>query len=334
MKYYITLDGGTTNTRTILWNAAGEECAHTQRHVGIRDVAATGNKLLLGKAVRECIEELLPPQHISFADVSCVLGAGMITSDLGLYLLPHLAAPVGKTELAAGMKKIFMPEICPVPFWFVPGVKNTAEKITLENFTQMDIMRGEEVEVVALLEQMSQEKETIVVLPGSHSKFIALDSHKKILGCETAMTGEIYALLVSNSILSGATDKIYASKENYNREMCLKGYDTARKLGMGRAAFSTRILKNFAGISNTEAANFLLGVVLSSDIKVLEENTFFAGMGIKPGIVLTGKEPFRQGLYDILANIHPAWQVANVEPHCQNMSARGCAILAKLRGII
>jgi len=334
MKYYITLDGGTTNTRTILWNDAGEECGHAERPVGIRDVATTGSKQILCAAVQECVEGLLPQQHISFADISCILSAGMITSDLGLYLLPHLAAPVGKKELATGMKKVLMPEICPVPFWFVPGIKNTTEKITLENFAEMDIMRGEEVEMVALMEQLASDRETIVVLPGSHSKFIALDKQQKILGCETAMTGEIYSLLVTHSILSGATDKIYASKENYNKQMCLKGYETGRKLGMGRAAFSTRILKNFAGISNTEAANFLLGVVLSSDIKVLEENTFFAGRGIKPGIVLTGKEPFRQGLYDILAMIHPAWQVSNVEPHCLNMSAQGCAILAKLRGII
>ena len=334
MQYYITLDGGTTNTRTILWNEKGEECAREERHVGIRDVAASGNKQILCTAVQECIEGLLPQQNISFAEVTCVLGAGMITSDLGLYLLPHLAAPVGPKELAAGMKQVLMPEICPVPFWFVPGIKNTAEKINLENFAQMDIMRGEEVEMVALMEQLTPGRETIVVLPGSHSKFIPVDKAGKILGCETAMTGEIYSLLVTNSILSGATDKIYADKNNYDKALCIKGYETAEKLGMGRAAFSTRILKNFAGISNRSAANFLLGVVLNSDIKVLEGNSFFGGKNLIPHIVLTGKEPFRQGLYDILRCKHPDWQVSIMEPHCPNMSARGCAILAKMRGII
>lgn len=334
MKYYITLDGGTTNTRTILWNENGEECAHEERHVGIRDVAASGCKQVLCTAVKECIEKLLLKQHISFEDIICVLGAGMITSDLGLYLLPHLPAPIGPEELAAGMKKVLMPDICPVPFWFVPGIKNTAEAINLDNFTKMDIMRGEEVEMVALMEQLPKSKETIVVLPGSHSKFIPVDKLGKILGCETAMTGEIYSLLITNSILSGATNKIYADKNNYDKVMCIKGYETAVKLGMGRAAFSTRILKNFAGISNTEAANFLLGVVLSSDIKVLEENTFFGGSNLLPHVVLTGKEPFRQGLYDILRCKHLEWQVSIMDPRCANMSAKGCAILAKMQGII
>ncbi len=334
MKYYITLDGGTTNTRTILWNKEGKECAHEERPVGIRDVAAAGNKKILGTAVQECIEGLLHQQHITYEDITCILGAGMITSDLGLCLLPHLTAPVGPADLAAGMKKIVIPEICPLPFWFVPGIKNTSVPIDLDNFTQMDIMRGEEVEMVALMEQLPLGQECIVVLPGSHSKFIPINKEQKILGCETAMTGEIYSLLVTNSILSGATDKIYANKDNYNKTMCLKGCATAEKLGLGRAAFSTRILKNFAGISNTEAANFLLGVVLSSDIKVLEENTFFTFAGKMPRIILTGKEPFRQGLYDILRTKHPEWQTNILEPHCPNMSARGCAILAKIRGII
>ena len=334
MQYCITVDGGTTNTRTILWNNAFEECAHAQRQVGIRDVATSQTKQVLFTAVKECLEEMLADQKITYKDISCILAAGMITSDLGLYQLDHLVGPVTKEDLAAGMQKIAIPEICPVPFWFIPGIKNMGGKIDESNFTKMDMMRGEEVEMVALMAQLQPDRECVVVLPGSHSKFIMLDKKQRIVGCLTSLTGELYALLVTNSILSSTTNKIFATPENYNRDMCLLGYKTAKESSVGRAAFSTRILKNFTGISEIEATNFLLGVVLSNDISLLEQQAFFGETGQKPLIVLTGKEPFRQGLYDILKLDAPQREVELLEPRCKNMSAQGCFILAKIRGII
>ena len=334
MKYCITLDGGTTNTRTILWNHEFTECAHAERHIGIRDVATSQSKKVLFVAVKECIEEMLHNQKISYGEVSCILAAGMITSDLGLYLLEHVVAPVKKEDLAAGMKQVVLSEICPIPFWFIPGIKNMAGKIDENNFTQMDIMRGEEVEIISIMDQLQPGRECVVVLPGSHSKFIAIDKEHRIKGCMTSMTGELYALLVANSILSGATDKVYAGKANYNKAQCLKGYKTAKESSVGRAAFLTRILKNFAGISNVEATNYLLGVVLSNDISILENNTFFTGSSQMPLIVLSGKEPFRQGLYDILSSECPEREVEILEPKCENMSAKGCFLLARCRGII
>lgn len=334
MNYCITLDGGTTNTRAFLWNAKLEECAFAERHIGIRDVATSQSKQVLFKAVKACIDEVIQHKQLSYGDISCVLAAGMITSDLGIYLLEHLVAPVTKDDLAAGMKRVILEEICPIPFWFIPGIKNMSTKVDDNNFTEMDIMRGEEVELVSILAKLKPNNEYIVVLPGSHSKFIAVDKQHRVLGCMTSMTGELYSLLVTNSILSGATDKKYADKNNYNKKMCLLGYKTATKNNLGRAAFLTRILKNFSGITDIEATNYLLGAVLSSDISVLEHNSFFTDSEKQPIIVLTGKAPFKQGLYDILTQELPNREVFLLDPDCENMSARGCFILAKNRGII
>ena len=50
----------------------------------------------------------------------------MITSPQGLHEVPHVVAPAGATELAQAAQEQLLPDVCDLPFVFVPGVRTAA----------------------------------------------------------------------------------------------------------------------------------------------------------------------------------------------------------------
>ena len=53
-QYIITIDGGTTNTRCILWDNRRNRVGEERREVGVRNTAIDGNNERLKQAVKEC----------------------------------------------------------------------------------------------------------------------------------------------------------------------------------------------------------------------------------------------------------------------------------------
>ena len=54
--YTITIDGGTTNTRCILWDDRRLRIDEAKREVGVRNTAIDGSNQKLKQAVKECLE--------------------------------------------------------------------------------------------------------------------------------------------------------------------------------------------------------------------------------------------------------------------------------------
>ena len=67
-----------------------------------------------------------------------------------------------------------------------------------------DVMRGEETQIAGLLAEQGEDV-TTVCLPGTHSKWAALDKGH-IQSFSTFMTGELFALLSTHSILRHSVD--------------------------------------------------------------------------------------------------------------------------------
>lgn len=111
------------------------------------------------------------------------MASGMITADVGLVEVPHVTAPAGLEELSASLAPVLVPDVCPLPIHFIPGVKNRVSGVSLETFEAMDIMRGEEVEACALIDRLGVRGEAVLVLPGSHTKFVSVGADGRIAGC-------------------------------------------------------------------------------------------------------------------------------------------------------
>ena len=299
MGYIITLDSGTTNTRAILWNPSGERAASANASVGVRNTAIDGNTRKLSAGVRDVLESLLKQAEIGYEEVEAIFASGMITSNVGLVEVPHLTAPAGAEELAAGVQEILLPDICPKPICFIPGIKNFDGPITPENFEQMDIMRGEETESIALIHRYGGDTPMLLVLPGSHMKFVAVDCQGRITGCLTSISGELLNSITPDTILADAVGHQFVSMDSYDPQWVHLGARTAEHCGLGRACFSGRILSLFASEDHSKIANFVLGACLASDIRAVSNSTALA-CTLDTRVVVAGKAPMQQAMAKLL----------------------------------
>ncbi len=269
MGKYIVIDGGTTNTRVALM-CDGRLCALKKLGIG----AGAGDREKYRSMISAAINEL------SADGASLIIAAGMITSELGLYSLPHIEAPAGISELSSGMKCVSLPEISPLPFYFASGVKTVGAP------EKTDMMRGEECEVFGLYDRYG---DALYVLPGSHSKLIEI-SGGKISAFSTMLTGEMIAALSGSTILRDAVD---LSVEKHDSDYLLKGYSFAKEHGLNEALFKTRILKNLFGAKKEEVYSFFLGAVLEGEIAAILRTD-------ADRIVIAGKRQLREATAEIL----------------------------------
>lgn len=294
-KYIIAIDGGTTNTRASLWEEPGICLDIVKSEVGVRITSIEGSNASLKAAVKGLLDSLLQRSRIGYDQVDGIYACGMITSKEGLVELPHLIAPAGKQEFVDGLARVELPDICPVPIHFIRGLKNRdGSTLTLAEVEEMDVMRGEETETLALLDLFGNENGTLFALPGSHTKFVSVDAEGKMIGCLSSLAGELLSAVTLNTILAGAVGKQFAGAD-YSREMLLAGYRTARDTSLARAAFSTRMLQMFIPGSEQDRASFLLGAVLENDVAAVKHSKALS-VTRDMKVVIAGKEPLASAL--------------------------------------
>ena len=271
--YYLSIDTGTTNTRATVWDEETE--VYTAfRPVGVRMTSIEGNNHTLVAAIRECVEESLKSSNISFQELGFIAASGMITSNLGVCEVPHIKVPASVQQLAEGTISKVIPEITlEKEIYFVPGIKNFSSEVTLDNCEAKDIMRGEETETVGVMQRCRLKGPAILILPGSHTKFVFVDNENRITDCSTTMAGEFLMNLTQSSVLSESLSKEFA--EELDEKWLLKGAQICKQFGLGQTAFKVRILDLFSNASINQKANFLLGAVLEQDIIALKKKEDF-----------------------------------------------------------
>lgn len=279
MKFYISIDGGTTNTRVSL---VGDKKVIESKKIpiGSKDCIDGNEKLKI--AVKESISALLCEHGLTEADVTAIIASGMITCEYGLCELSHIQAPAGLKELHDGMKRVAIEEISSIPFYFIPGVKINNGKLE-----ESDIMRGEETELMGLLQNNT---DCVYVLPGSHNKLIELDDKLRICKFETLLTGEMISALSQNTILKASVD---LSLSEYDKDCLLEGYRISSERGINTALFKTRILSNLYGGTKEQVYGYFLGVVLANEVDSLKRSG-------KRTVVIGGKSQLKKALADLL----------------------------------
>jgi 2-dehydro-3-deoxygalactonokinase len=328
----LTINCGVTNTHVALWKD-NVLWAEVTSAIGVRNVAISGNKAVLERGVAKSIAKVLAKAKCRPARVDLAIASGMITSEIGLYEVAHVPGPAGVKELSQGMVRASLPRVFSKPIWFVPGVKNHVENIGLHNCEAMDIMRGEEVECMAVVSQLDEKKPVLVILPGSNSKFISVDTNGRITGCVTTLAGELMQVLTQNTILASALDARFATE--LNEELLLSGARAAEKVGLGRASFMVRILNQFTIYTQNERANFLLGAVLGADLLTLKNS---GAIKITPGIdVIIGGNPLLKEAFATLVRADDFFSgsVSVIGDYqSQHLAAHGAITIAAERGLV
>jgi len=319
MKYYIIIDTGTTNTRIRLLNEQEMIIDDWESNTGVRVTAIEGNNQKLKSVIKNGIEEIIKRNSISKDQIERIIASGMITSNVGLIEVPHIKVPAGKEEIKSCVKELCISDVSEIPISFVPGVKNDVQNVNLDNFEEMDIMRGEESEIMAILQRVPRGVEYLIVLPGSHNKFVRVNKNGKIIGCMTTLSGELLECVSKTTIIADSVDHKFS--ESYDKNMILIGYHTAMKVGLTRAIFSARILSQFVFSNANKIANYLLGAILQSDMEALK-GTEAIHMDSDTVIVVAGKDGLRKALVDIF-NEEMTSNTIDEYAYNSNMSAEG-----------
>lgn len=282
MAYYITIDGGTTNTRICLVKNY-EVCDILKYNIGAK--AGIDDKNLLKFAIRTGITDILNKNCLTENHIKRILVSGMLTSEFGLLNLEHIKTPAGINELHNSLYETAIPEISDIPIVFIRGVKTACE-----NLGSSDMMRGEETELMGLLDE--NQKNCVFLLPGSHNKIIITDENGRITDFSTTLTGEMIEALSKNTILKDAVNLENATLDD---KYLILGYDYCYENGLNKALFKTRVLKNMFSKSNSEVYSFFMGVVLFGEIESI--------IKLKPEkIIIGGKKQIKIAVSTILKN--------------------------------
>ena len=311
MMRYITVDGGTSNTRVMLvQNGQIEDIVRIP--FGAR--AGIENATALRTAIRDEISELLVRHKLKEADIERILASGMITSEFGLCNLPHICAPAGIAELHAQLHEVVLEDISPSPFVFIRGVKTVGTSVA-----DTDMMRGEETELMGVIDEGGEK--SLYVLPGSHSKLIETDASGKILRFSTMLTGEMIGALATDTILKDAVD---LSIRTYDAQMLLAGCRYAMENGLNEALFKVRILKNLFQKDAMESYSFFLGAVLSAEIKIILASPIRR-------VVIGGKSQIKRATAELVQALSDKETVTVSDTDVDSSAARGAIRIYEYR---
>ena len=291
---YAVVDSGTTTTRVRVWQGGGVVWSGS-RQVGAKDTAVDGSTAKVAAALGELLTEARATEG---AEPDAIICSGMITSNMGLFELPHLPAPAGPDDIARGMVQRGFPAISPVPLTFVPGVKTLpgegglADRAGLAGLATGDVLRGEEAEIVGLRSALGIARASQFLHIGSHHKAIEVAADGSIVASRTAITGELLAAVTGHTIIKSSVVPLDGLEPD--PDAVAAGFAAAREHGVGRALFLVRVGEQVSGQSRERMTSYLLGVLAALDLPLL------AGAALDTPIVVYGVGAFPAILGDLL----------------------------------
>ena len=263
----VCVEMGTTNTR--VWLVRGNEVlGRASASVGARDTARDGSDMRIRKALRDLIKQVRTAKgEASLVRPTGVIAAGMITSPLGLAEVPHVAAPAGKCEIGARVRRDFFPDITELPVFLVPGVRSGSAKSDPQGIGESDVMRGEETLCVGLLKLGLLKAGGTLLNLGSHWKAITVDNDGRVATSVTSMSGELIHAAQSQTILASALTQ--GRPEKLSEEWIEAGMREQRRSGLSRALFCVRLLEQRNECTPDDRFAFLIGAFVVSDLDSL-----------------------------------------------------------------
>ena len=236
-------DWGTTQLR--LYLCGGEQVIATKTGRGI------------GALQRSAAEEFeaAANEWLATETIEHIVLAGMVGSRNGWLETPYVSCPASLDDVRAAFgtlthrgKQIAI----------VPGLSCTSP------LGSPDVMRGEETQLFGALQlrESLRSGRHVIALPGTHSKWAAVeDSH--VVNFQTALTGELFALLRSHSTLlkAGATTSSAVDTNSFEA-----GVQASKSAALVQQLFQVRSRQLVEGWSADRASSFLSGLLIGSDV--------------------------------------------------------------------
>lgn len=316
----ICVDWGGSNFRAFLLNSDSEVLDTVSANTGVLS--------LHPNEMEEVLYHHINP-WLKF-DKLAIIMCGMIGSQKGWCETSYIDCPVKASQLAQSIVKVENKKNLDI--YITPGVKGRSV------FGQVDLMRGEEIQVFGGLNLMQKSGDRsgnsvpqLICLPGTHSKWVQVDtsngSNPCILNCSTFMTGELFDVLDRHSILRSATS--LDEPRVINPEVFKKGLIQARSSGGGmlHQLFSVRTTMLINEIQEADASSFLSGLLIG--IEVME--TLYESDALST-VCLIGSKQLNDLYQEVIEMLSVPTKVVCIEGY--QASYLGMFALAEQEGLI
>lgn len=256
-EYSLIIDGGTTNTRFTLLEQ-NTVISRTECKIGAANADSSAVNEPLKQVVKDKITELKEQYKGVITDI---FASGMITSNAGLFELAHIEAPASLEALAGGIRPVRMPEICEeAVFHFIPGVR-----FPNQPSIGMDLMRGEEMEIMGALKQEEEDRSLLFLHFGSHNKLMFYGGGA-IQNSITTIGGELLWAIIHHTILkSSATDP--SESFAMDKEYVKAGFQETKRSNISRSTFQGRILQVAGQAGKEQVLSYIYGAVMYTDMQ-------------------------------------------------------------------
>ena len=274
---FLSCDWGTTSFRLRWVSGPGCQVLHEIRaSVGIKslhdEASQTGAKTaadrsqVFARFLYGKIEELRNVTNRSACELPLVI-SGMASSTIGWMEVPYARVPFPLA--GSGLRSQVVTWDSPVCVGRTHLVSGVA--------TEHDMMRGEETEALGLMampDLAHLRKGSLLILPGTHSKHIAIE-RDCIVDFRTFMTGELFDVLARHSLLRASVDLDVPDEPNLsleNRHAFEEGARWVRKHGLAKGLFRVRTRAVLGGRSPAENKWFFSGLVIGAELMEVADN--------------------------------------------------------------
>jgi 2-dehydro-3-deoxygalactonokinase len=298
---FVGIDWGSTRRRVMALDAAGTLLREFADDAGLLHVAGRWSS-----ALEDALSRAAP-----LALRSRVVLSGMVGSAQGWHTAPYLDAPLPLDAL--GQKLFAVPDApAGLACHIVPGVR------WRHDGGHVDVMRGEETQLLGAV--ANGLRDAVVVLPGTHSKWVRLRDGR-IEGFATYMTGELFALLSQHGTLApvlrgdGPSARSPSDAEASGEAFVLRA---SQGRALSNALFGCRAAVVSGQLAQSSAPEYLSGVLIGSEWHDALDRFARDGLSLRvlgaPALAERYRRAARHagmdlGVLDERATHHAAWRL-------------------------
>lgn len=257
-KYFLSCDWGTTSLRLKFVDTnSGHTIGGASDNDGIKIVhdlwtKYTGSMNRIDfylTVLRKKIEALEAKLQVNLSRYPLII-SGMASSTIGIKELPYGSLPVPVKDPNLYVEKLPDNHLLSQEIFLISGLRSSN-----------DVMRGEETQLLGLDYKYNLDTGTYL-LAGTHSKHVYI-KNRNIVGFKTFMTGELFDLISTQSILSQSISTQQTASITKHFEMGVKQSVNENLL---HAIFEVRTRDLLYGLEHKVNSDYLSGLLIGAEL--------------------------------------------------------------------
>jgi len=240
---YLIIDWGTTNFRAFAMDVHDQVIEQKTLPLGLLQVP-NGD-------FAAALADVLSTWLVTFEHLPIYM-AGMVGSMKGWVNVDYVTTPANQAGIVSGTYSFDLP-------WGAKGV--IFPGVSHQNGELYDVMRGEEVQLLGLVETTHQDN-LHAIFPGTHAKHIVVEA-ANIQHFASYLTGEVFSLLTQHGLLGKGLPK----HAEFCQRSFLKGVDASKDGEFTNRIFQGWTQRLFKQIDDAQVTDYLSGMLIGFELR-------------------------------------------------------------------